>query len=199
MATPTHLAKASPTYDEFTIGDDEASAVVEKPRKTTVPRRASAADRVLVDRTVLDQTTPKAKAGLALLCWANSVTTSMATGAQLQLVVFRHQNPGIEAPTPILGILAGFALQALLTFGQVYTAERSRRWYWVCLTPDAAMTAFQWAQWIFYPIAIALLSLALSGTAALFSALAVAGLSAWIVGVYSAQLPERMIFGQRRA
>lgn len=199
MATPTHLQKAPPNYDDFTISD-EAPAVVEKPRKAASPRSAGpVADKVLVDRKVLDQTTPKAKATLALLCWANSVTTSMVTGAQLQLIVFRHQHPGIEAPTPILGLLGGFALQVLLTFGQVYTAERSRAWYRACLTPDAAITALQWAQWIFYPVAIALLSLVLSGKAALFAALTVAGLAAWIVGVYSAQLPERMIFGQRRA
>jgi hypothetical protein len=196
MATPMHLQKPPQQFDEFTISDEPAAIEVVS-RKVT-PTRVRPADRVLVDRTVLDKTTPRAKAGLALLCWANSITTSMATGAQLQLVVFHHQNPGIDAPMPMIGILAGFALQALLTFGQVYTAERSRTWYRVCLTPDAAMTAFQWAQWIFYPIAIALLSLVLSGQVALFGALAIAGLAAWAVGVYSAQLPERMIFGQRR-
>jgi len=152
----------------------------------------------LLSRDILDTTLHRAKAGLALACWINSIATSVITGAQVQMVVHYHQTPALAAPQPWVGALAGFLFQVLLTFGQIYAAERSVWGYRLCLAPDAGMTAFQWGQWIVYPVLIALLSLILAPTPALWLALAGTGIITWYIGVYSAKLPERLVFGQRR-
>ncbi len=152
----------------------------------------------LLSRDILDTTLPRAKATLAVACWVNSITTSVVTGAQVQLIVHYYQSPALAAPLPWVGGLLGFLFQLILTFGQIYTAGRSVWGYRLCLAPDAGMTALQWGQWIVYPVLIALLSLVLGAPAALWIALAATGIITWYIGVYSAKLPERLVFGQRR-
>jgi hypothetical protein len=198
MATPSHLAKATPTYDEFTIGDDEPAAVKVVSRKVSTARTSAPAEQTLIPRKTLDDTTPMAKAALAILCWANSIGTSALTGAQIQLAVLRHNHPGMPTGWPAAGVIIGAAFQLILTFAQVYTAERSPTGYKVALAPDALMTAFQWGQWLLYPVLIALLSLILPPIVALGIAVAGAIVGSWVIGVWSAKLPERLVFGPRR-
>lgn len=197
MATPNHLQRPKPQYDDFVISDDQAApaaAVVYR----TASRPAAPPEQVLIKREALDKSTPTAKAVLAVLCWMNSIGTTALTGIQIQRAVHQHYSPGTAAPFPWAGILAGFLFQLLLTFGQIYTAERSAWGYRLCLAPDAALTAWQWGQLALYPVTIALLSLVLPATPALLLALTLSATAAWMIGVYSAKLPERMVFGQRR-
>lgn len=197
--TIKHLQKSTPTYDQnFTFEDEDTTPVVSRSISRPAVKVKYTDERVLIGRESLDRTTPTAKAAAAVLGWANSIGTTVLTGIQIQNAVHRHYNPGVDAPFPLAGILAGFALQALLTFGQIYTAERSVWGYRLCLAPDAALTAWQWGRWLLYPVFIALLSLVLSPTWAMIAALTVSSVIAWIIGVYSAKLPERMVFGQRR-
>jgi hypothetical protein len=197
--TIKHLERPKQTYDDFTISDDDTAAPVIVSRQISRPAvRKSTAEQVLIPRETLDKTTPTAKAVLAILCWANSIGTTALTGMQIQNAVHNHYHPGTTAPIPIAGIVAGFVLQVILTAGQAYTAERSVWGYRICLAPDAALTAWQWGRFIMYPISIALLSLVLSATWAMVASLIIASIVSWMVGVYSAKLPERMVFGQRR-
>jgi hypothetical protein len=198
MATPSHLQRAKPTYDEFTIGEDGSAAIEVVSRKATAARAPASAEQTLIPRKTLDDTTPMAKAALAILCWANSIGTSALTGAQIQIAVLRHNHPGMPTGFPVTGVIIGSAFQLILTFAQVYTAERSPTGYKVALTPDALMTAFQWGQWLLYPVLIALLSLVLPSIIALGIAIAGAIVGSWVVGVWSAKLPERLVFGPRR-
>ena len=147
-------------------------------------------ERALIERETLDRTLPTAKAVLAALGWGNSAITTMTTGAQLQLLLWHVNNPGVAGPLPWMGVGIGALVAGLLTFAQIYTAGRSRWGYRLCLLPDALTTGFQWCWWILVPIFTVLLP---------HPALAI-GLAVAVsipIGIYSARLPERMVFGKR--
>ncbi|HEY1015604.1 MAG TPA: hypothetical protein VGE07_23040, partial [Herpetosiphonaceae bacterium] len=114
-------------------------------------------ERGLIDRASLERSLPTAKAVLATLGWGNSAITTMTTGAQLELLLWHASHPSMEGPLPWLGAVIGLGVAALLTFGQIYTAGRSAWGYWLCLLPDALMTAFQWYWWLLRPLFTALL------------------------------------------
>jgi len=197
MATPKHLQRATPQYEEFTIDGDQPSPAAALTYHQA-SRPAVPAERVLIKREALDKTTPTAKAAAAVLGWMNSVGTTALTGIQIEYAVRRYYAPAEAAPFPLTGILTGFLFQVILTFGQIYTAERSKWGYRLCLAPDALLTAWQWANLALYPVLIALFSLVLPMTWAMAAAIFLASVIAWTIGVYSAQLPERMVFGKRR-
>lgn len=147
-------------------------------------------ERALIERDTLDRTLPTAKAVLAALGWGNSAITMMTTGAQIQLLLWRANHPGIESPLPWMGVGIGALVAGLLTFAQIYTAGRSAWGYRLCLLPDALTTGFQWCWWILVPIFSVLLP---NRALAILLAVAVSV----PIGIYSARLPERMVFGKR--
>jgi len=96
----------------------------------------------------------------------------------------------VAGPLPWMGAGIGALVAGLLTFAQIYTAGRSTWGYRLCLLPDALTTGFQWCWWILVPIFTVLLP---------HPALAI-GLAVAVsipIGIYSARLPERMVFGKR--
>jgi hypothetical protein len=148
------------------------------------------AERALIERDTLDRTLPTAKAVLAALGWGNSAITTMTTGAQLQQLMWRANHPDVESPLPWMGAGIGALVAGLLTFAQIYTSGRSAWGYRLCLLPDALTTGFQWCWWILVPIFSVLLP-----NQALAILLAV--VVSIPIGIYSARLPERMVFGKR--
>lgn len=153
----------------------------------------------ILNRRALDVSLPTAKGVASLLGWVNSAATSGAMGWQVQNLVWVYYHPGLpidQAPTPWVGLVVGFIVQVLSTFGQVYTAGRSRFGYLICLAPDALATAYQWARWLIYPWLIAVVSLVAADNAQWITALMSCTIGL-VIGYYSARLPEDWIFGTR--
>lgn len=185
---------AQPPLTELSQADLAAlrRLLIQQPasQKKTMVVSDQPAEQALIERATLDRTLPTAKAVLAALGWGNSAITTMTTGAQIQLLLWHAKHPGVAAPLPWMGIGIGALVAGLLTFAQIYTAGRSTWGYRLCLLPDALTTSFQWCWWILVPIFTVLLP-----NRALAIALAVA--VSLPIGIYSAQLPERMVFGKR--
>lgn len=166
---------------------------------TTSPPAVQRSAQTLRSRDSIDHSLPLARAALAILCWVNSYLASGITLAEVETLTWRFQHPGLDAP-PLAwkGFVIGLALQAILTAVQVYSAERNPRTYFISLLPDAGMTMYQWWQWLLWPTSLALASQALPPVGAWWAALALSVSAGWIIGVYSARLPEVLVFGPRR-
>lgn len=181
MATPNHLQRPKPQYDDFTIDGDPAAPAAALAYRTA-SRPAAPAERPLIPRRNIDDTLPWAKGAASLLCWANSAVTTMLTAADIQ--VFTTRQPATWAAWVV-----GFMVAGVLTLGQIYTAKRTRAGYAVVLFPDALMTSYQWAT-------IALLPFFLRLLGAWWLAVLVAALVGGVIGIISARLPERLTFGK---
>ncbi len=174
-------------------------AVKVAPATTPITTTHAVASTTILNRRALDVSLPTAKGVASLLGWVNSAATSGAMGWQVQNMVWVYYHPGLpidQAPTPWIGLLAGFTVQVLSTFGQVYTAGRSRFGYLICLAPDALATAYQWARWLIYPWLIALVALVAPDNAQWITVLMSCTIGL-VIGYYSARLPEDWIFGAR--
>jgi hypothetical protein len=181
MATPKHLQRATPQYEEFTIdGEQPNPAVALTYRQASRP--AVPAERVLIPRHNIDDTLPWAKGAASLLCWVNSGVTTILTTADIQVFTTRQ-------PSTWAAWVGGFAVALVLTGGQVYTAKRTRVGYSLLLFPDALMTSYQWCSWWLLPFFLRLLG---SWPLAALAAAIVGG----IIGIVSARLPERLTFGK---
>lgn len=156
--------------------------------------------KTLMNRDVIDRSLPAAKVALAAFCWINSFVSSVLFGRTIHRLVWVYNHPGAtDSPSLWFGGVLGFVLQVILTAGQLWTAERSPRWYRFFLYPDAFMTGIMWAQLI-YAIMTALLSVVVPSPflVLVVSVVVAVYASAWI-GVQSAKQPELMVFGHRRS
>jgi hypothetical protein len=183
--TIKHLERPQQQYDDFTINDDDTAAPVVISRQISRPaskaKRARPAERVLIDRKNIDDALPAAKAIASALCWINSGFTTMLTAAGIQTFI-------TDRPSTWVAWLIGFIVALILTFGQVFTSERTRVGYTITLFPDALMTSFQWCQWLLLPLCLKLFP---SWTVAVI----LAALAGGLIGIVSARLPERLTFG----
>lgn len=190
------LLKELLLYKQAAEAPAPATAAAQRP--TPIYASAVLAGRSLRSRDSLDRLLPYAKAVLAALCWVNSFGASGVTCAQVELAVWHHQYGAALAPLPWRGFVIGLLVQVLLTAVQIWTAERAPRVYLLTLVPDAGMTTYQWWQWLLWPVAIALTTLVLPAQQAWWASVAMCLVLGWIIGVYSAKLPEVLVFGQRR-
>lgn len=183
MATPQHLQRSTPQYtleplpEEYPAppaGSQSQSVAIHTPQR----------EQVLIDPRLLDQTLPGAKAIAAALGWINSIATTVLSAADLQHFVTDKQSNWIA-------IVAGFAVAAFLTFGQIYTSGRNRKAYAVFLFPDALMTSLQWGKWLLLPLFLKLIPI-------WWLAVVVAAIIGGVIGIVSARTPERLAFGSKK-
>lgn len=170
----------------------EAEAHAQAEATSQARAAARAQERPLLPRQVLERSLPRVKALAAAAGWGNSLVTGVLTGAQLQQAIWAHDHPGVPGPWPLTGVLLGVLLSIGCTVGQVFTIDRHTMAYRVFLAPDVATTAWQWWYWMFEPL----------------SRIVPEDLRRWVVpilllipfmiGVFSAKLPERIVFGPRR-
>lgn len=186
MATPKHLQRAKPQYEEFSIeGDQAAPAAMYRASSRPAVRvnYTQPASTVLIDRKSIDKSVPVAKAIASAACWVNSGITTVLTVADIQVFI-------TDRPSNWIAWVSGLTIAVALTFGQIYTSGRHRKGYFFCLFPDACMTAMQWCSFLLLPLCLKLFP-------AWVLAVIVAALIGGIIGIVSARLPEQLTIGIR--
>jgi hypothetical protein len=184
MATPNHLQRATPQYDDFTIeGADGAGAAAISQRSgpsstSRAARPAGPAPYVPpVDRRQMDKLRPAFYLILAGAFFALSVISTVAQVGKILAL------GGLELQ-PWQAIVAGAVVAALITAGELMTGEGLI--YFCFLIPDVALTV-----WWLWPV---LLNWSEAAGAAGWGA-AVGGMA---LGILSAWIPERVVLGARR-
>jgi putative flippase GtrA len=156
--------------------DDEQTATRSAPALTTASKPAPAY-KSPVDRQDVDHTRPYFLLALAVFFFAlSSVGTVLQVGIILALF---GAKVGI-----VTSALVGIGVAVLISAGEVYSSESP--WYLCFLIPDVALTV-----WWLAPACVTFA--------------ANVGIPGWAtfaggacLGIISAYLPERVIFGQRR-
>lgn len=139
--------------------------------------------QTLLGRKTLDEARPWGQALLSVAALANSLITTVACAVDARNLARPDFNIGV---TIVIGVILAFSL----TVAQVLTSDVSTLGYLIALTPDALMTAIQWREWFLVPLFNALMP-GLGGVAMAWTV-------AILIGLVSAYIPERMIFGKRR-
>lgn len=180
MATPKHLQRAAPQYENFTLdGDQLAPAAALSHRSTSRTTRPSRPKPYVapINRSAMDDVKPWF---FLLVAAAFFILSLISTVSQVDVIL---RVGGIE-----LGrweaIGAGLLVAAIITAGELMTGESLV--YFCFLIPDVVLTV-----WWMWP-ALLRWSVAL-GAGTLGAALA--GIA---VGILTAWIPERVILGRRR-
>ena len=181
MATPKHLQRSTPQYEDYTIEGTSTAPAAELRQtssKATFARPAAPAPYVPpVDRRQMDKLRPAFYLVLAGAFFALSVISTVAqVGYILEL-------GGLDL-RPWQAITAGAVVAALITAGELLTGEGLI--YFCFLIPDVALTV-----WWLWPVLLNWSEAA--GTAGWGAA--VGGMA---LGILSAWIPERVVLGARR-
>lgn len=139
--------------------------------------------QTLLDRKTLEEARPLGAAILSVFALANSMVTTVACAIDIRDIA----RPDLHV---LWALVIGLVVACGLTAAQVLTSDVTTIGYLIALAPDAIMTAVQWREWLLTPLFNAVMP-GMSGVATSW-------LVALIVGLVSAYIPERMIFGRRK-
>jgi hypothetical protein len=179
MATPKHLRRATPQYDDFTIESSEAIAQRIQPTQTPNRIRTPLTLRSPINRQNMRQFEPFYWLILALGAFAVSAVSTVMQVAKIFSLA------GSTLPIAAVVVIGG--LVAFLIFlGELFTSEQPLL-YGAFLLIDIAFT-LTWS----WP---AFSRLSHAAGAGLWGAAIIGALVAW----FCAWLPERVILGRRGA
>ncbi|KPL90003.1 hypothetical protein [Herpetosiphon geysericola] len=139
--------------------------------------------QTLLGRKTLDEARPIGAAILSGVAFIISIATTVACVIDVRDIA----RPDVSI---IYAVLIGFIIAIGLTAAQILTSDVTTIGYLIALAPDAIMTALQLREWLLTPLFNAIMP----GS----SGVAISWLVGLVVGIISAYIPERLIFGKRK-
>lgn len=139
--------------------------------------------QTLLERKTLDEARPIGAAILSGVAFIISIATTVACVIDVRDIA----RPDVSI---VYAVLIGFIIAIGLTVAQILTSDVTTIGYLIALAPDAIMTALQLREWLLTPLFNAVMP---GG-----GGIAMSWLVGLMIGIISAYIPERLIFGKRK-